>query len=198
MDTDDYRQPAIGPSTSDIEQHAPTVYRVLDRVPRDIRNAVNACYRGDAPWPLTLSGPSGLGKTCAGLLLTDYRGGVGWTWYGLACEQCEEMRRIKLSADRTADYWARWTRYRVCVIDEIGQRGTSTEHQRETLQFALDKRTGMPLVLISNIDLAALSSVYDERIGSRLAGGTFLSADGPDQRTATWKPEHKAAAKLFE
>jgi hypothetical protein len=70
------------------------------------------------------------------------------------------------------------------VLDEVGSRSSVSDHHYEQVKRLIDVREGKPLVVCSNLSLPELLSVYDDRIISRLAGGTVVCVHGPDRRVA--------------
>lgn len=169
----------------------PTVPRVVDRIPPAVRAALEAVCFAQRPWPLTLTGPAGVGKSCAALYLTDWVPGSA-VLYDFA-RLCEIVADAKLGRHEwfgshattvvpPTMFWERWSAASLCVLDELGTRGTVTDHQYETAKAAIDRREGKPLLVVSNLTITELGGVFDDRIASRLAGGTVVTVDGPDQR----------------
>ena len=70
----------------------PDKHRELDLVDADLRDALRACVTGKAPWPLTLIGGPGSGKTCGVLLLHDWCGG----WFATAEGLCDTVRQAMM------------------------------------------------------------------------------------------------------
>lgn len=137
--------------------------------------------RGIAPWPLYLYGPPGVGKSSAALALLDcvrdgqyqtaggltrrvlagYNGGPRVDWGLLAPQKCE-----------------------LFVLDELGvRRAAVSDTHYECVQEVLDAREDHPLVLISNLDLQTLATVYDTRIADRCGAGTLFELAGDSRRT---------------
>lgn len=151
--------------------------RARAMVPERIAEAMRDLAKHGEPWPLVLVGRTGGGKTCAALCAIDHFGG----WYTELADFSELVLRARageLQADggyryTTDDVWRRWSEANLTVIDEIGLR-TPTDNQFETLKRMLDRREGMPLIVISNFRLPELARVYDDRIVSRLACGTVI------------------------
>lgn len=80
--------------------------------------------------------------------------------------------------------WERIATAPLVVLDEIGCREKVTDAHYEIVKRAIDLRWGKPLVAISNIDLAELSPIYDDRIVSRLGAGTIFELNAADRRLA--------------
>ena len=65
-----------------------------------------------------------------------------------------------------------------CVLDDVGQRTKVSDCQYDAIKIALDRREGRPLLITTNLSLFDLATVYDERISSRLMGGTVIETSG--------------------
>jgi len=66
-------------------------------------------------------------------------------------------------------------------IDDVGTRAAS-ESAFDIIFDLIDKRAGLPTILTSNLDLPALSEVFDARIADRLNAGTVVELTGTSQR----------------
>jgi len=145
---------------------------------------------GSAPWPLTILGSIGSGKTCAALALCDHvYGSIYETFRG----HCDVVR---MAQEGKSDWYENgrggkttptqvWNGYRqapLVVLDEIGSREKVSDFQYDCLYDMLEVREYRPLILVSNLDLQGLSRVFDERITSRIIAGTVVLIEGPDQR----------------
>lgn len=166
-----------------VKRLRPEVPRDRARIPRALVVALRDCSDGRSPWPLFVYGPAGVGKTCAGLYLADRvaRGSVGFTDFAGLCGRMADAKngRDTLTAEQL---WRQWAGHGLCVLDEIGLRDAVSDHVYEVAQRAIDLRAGKPLLVLSNLDLNALAKVFDDRVASRLASGTVVHVDGPDQR----------------
>jgi DNA replication protein DnaC len=156
-------------------------------VPPALREAISAAAEGRAEWPLFITGPAGTGKTCAALVLLDHAGGLYFTAAGL-CEELIRAQQGRLFGRQSGhpiwpeQLWAELGRTALVVLDEIGSREKVSDFAYETVKRVLDVREGLPLVAISNLDLATVAQVYDDRVVSRLAAGTVLRLQGQDRR----------------
>lgn len=171
-------------------------------MPSEIQQAIHNCAKGREPWPLLLSGSVGIGKTYAGLVLCDWVAAPTLFYtlgelcnHLIACQQGTEfeddptaIRPRKITPPR---FWISWAKQKLCIIDEIGQRKTVSDHHYETLKTAIDRREGKALMLIANMDLGGIAELYDDRIASRLASGTALHVLGKDRRLAMHEGETK-------
>lgn len=160
----------------------PDKERRLDKVDTDVRRQVNSVCSGESPWPLVLLGSAGCGKTCIGLLLADYYGHI----YHTAADWCQRVADATFGRLRSEsgygisahEVWHDWSDCRLAVLDELGTRERASEHHYETVKRCIDSRECKPAVFISNLDLCAIQEVYDDRISSRLAGGTVITMEG--------------------
>ena len=155
-----------------------------------MRDDISAVVMGKKPWPIFLTGEVGSGKTCAVLCMIDIYGGI----YRTVQELAEEIARAKrgelverlgnvCSSKVTAETvrgW--WTRTRFAVLDELGLRDKPTDHEAEVVKNVLDDREGLPLVVVSNLDLGDIMDVYDARIADRINAGTPVVVAGESRR----------------
>lgn len=149
---------------------------------------VNCATTGDR-WPLVLTGDVGSGKTCAALSLLDFV--QGGRKFMTVAQMCEELigvqngqREYGGKPDTLPAWWARWREAKCIVLDELAARDKVSDFQYESVKRAIDEREERPSVFISNLPLDVLSRVYDNRIASRLAGGTVIHFKGADRRLA--------------
>lgn len=166
----------------------PDKVRRRDGIRPDIEKALQAIIAGNRPWPLVMVGEAGSGKTCAALVVIDTYGGL----YYPVVHWCERVRDAEFGNLRTSngyqitryEVWKEWTEANIVVLDEIGSRMTVTDAHYEHVKRAIDTREGRPAIFISNLSLADLSTAYDDRIASRLSGGTVIELKG-DRRGET-------------
>jgi DNA replication protein DnaC len=165
--------------------------RMRSRIPEALAATLRDCTDGREPWPLFAYGPAGVGKTCAALYLADrVIGSVVFRDFQGLCDEAADAKLGRLmwygthsSTIATPEMlWTRFGAYTLAVIDEIGTRNTVTDHAYETLKHAIDARFRLPLVLVSNLDLDELARLFDDRVASRIAAGTQVCVNGPDQR----------------
>lgn len=166
---------------------APDKRRSIDKIDARLKAVLFEVVSSDVAWPLLLLGPAGGGKTCAALVMHDRYGG----WFADLPAFHERLLEIKggsvfwdgpTGCQMTArDFWTAWRSSPLTVLDEIGQRSPS-DAQYETLKTAIDAREERPAIYISNLGLRDLGRVYDDRIVSRLAGGTVYELDVEDRR----------------
>ncbi len=157
-------------------------------MPTALRLAIRRLITAEAPWPLVLTGPPGVGKTCGALVLLDYSGGAYYTVRGLNALMIQSQHgRLEWTHEGRGGtlwpekLWAKIAREPLVVLDELGVRGVTDFHY-ENVQQLIEERNQRPLVVISNSPLADLARVYDDRIASRMAAGTVLHLEGDDLR----------------
>jgi len=148
--------------------------------------SIEECCQGSSPWPLLLLGNAGTGKTCAALCVLDQ---VAIRKYWSVLTMCEELIAVQQGVREYAEqtdnphYW--WQRYRdldCVVVDELAARERVSDFQYETTKRAIDERHGKPAIFISNLELDRIEKAYDDRVASRLAGGTIIRFVGSDRR----------------
>lgn len=163
------------------------MYRTPQQITPAVRTRMSECAsRGDA-WPLVLVGAAGTGKTCAALCMLDRV--VGSRRYFTVAGMCEELVAVMkgqveyaMTTDTPRRWWKRYADMECVVVDELGARAAVSDFQYESLKRAIDERQGRPAIFISNLMPDQLESVYDDRIASRLAGGTVIRFAGEDRR----------------
>lgn len=135
---------------------------------------------GRAPWPLFLWGRPGRGKSCAALAFADFIDTAGyWTCEGLADFA---MRR---DGNEMEAEFARVGGKHLAILDELGTRLNAGELAYKTVKRFADvreteaRRVG---IYISNVAPQELASIYDDRLASRLLGGTIHELGGTDRR----------------
>lgn len=135
-----------------------------------------------------MTGPPGTGKTCAALRMLDHSAGLYWTSAAFASEAVQAMRGELLwpwCGDRRvgeAFFWRAVAGATLVVLDDLATRRAVTDADYDRTKRLLDLREGRPLVVISNVALGQITQLYDDRIASRLTGGTVLTLSGRDRR----------------
>ncbi len=167
----------------------PHLPRDVDQIDPEFRSIVNTLVSGQARWPLFVHGPAGVGKTRAALCLCDRVRGAVYTTVAEVCDRrIKAMRGDLWSPGPTggrvweSDIWSSWARSPLVLLDEIGTRANVSDHQFETVKRCIDEREAKPAVFVSNLSLANLAVVFDDRVASRLAAGTVFKLDGQDRR----------------
>lgn len=172
----------------------PRTGQMIAGVESRFRDALRECAAGREPWPLTLIGNAGIGKTCAALCLADYVNGRCWlTTLEELCDVLQLIRKAKSTpvfAYREENWsagflWEKYEDYDLFIIDEIGVKPSlawDADLHLNTIKKALDLREGKPLILTSNLSVAKTYELYDERVVSRIKDGTVVEIDGPDRR----------------
>ena len=81
------------------------------------------------------------------------------------------------------DFWrVGWQRYDFTIMDDLGTQTKASDHEYETALTGLDMRHCKPLVVTTNVGLDEIARLFDDRVASRLAGGTVVEVVGDDQR----------------
>lgn len=160
----------------------PTIFRDKHYIPPAIRRALNGCVCGEKPWPLTLYGPAGCGKTCAALCLHDiaFEPAAFVDFDGL----CNKVRELRRGDEERAefDFWQQWELLNLAIVDDLGARDRASDHVYQVCKRLLDARANKPLLITTNMSLAGLETVFDDRIVSRLRAGTVVALAGDDLR----------------
>ena len=167
--------------------HLPNLLRDVDLMAPELRAVVNKLVTGRARWPLYLHGTVGVGKTRGMLCLCDHVPGSAYTTVADLCDR--RLGAVKGELWDSAGYrvwesgiWSAWAAAPFVVLDELGMRDNVSDFHFETVKKAIDLRENQPAAFISNLDLAGIARVYDDRIASRLASGTVFKLTGSDRR----------------
>lgn len=167
--------------------YRPEIPHDLSRVPQTIRAAIDKCRAGQSPWPLTLIGPAGCGKTRAALCAMD-EVTDGPRIMRTATEMAmwlADARRGGYGEERAM--WEYIASASLFVLDDIGTRSTS-DCAYESVAGVFNLREDRPTIVISNHPLKMIQKLYDDRIVSRIKNGTTPNLDGlPDLRAAGWR-----------
>jgi DNA replication protein DnaC len=176
----------------------PNKAREIALVDDALKSVFRDLVSGKRDWPLFLYGPPGTGKTCAALALCDYL----WDWqlrYRTASELASEVMATFGTGERFN--WRPFARFKddgkfspdspagksgaaLVVLDELGARERVTDTHYESVQRLIDLRESEPLILVSNLNIAAIGKVYDARIASRCEAGTVVELAGKDRRVS--------------
>lgn len=180
---------ALSKRETPVRQWLPKKIRDTTRVPPMIAHAMAKCGRGEWPWPLTLWGGPGIGKSCAGLLMSDW---VEWSYFWTLKEMCEEYRKALMGELFTESAycavkmnWADMDQMlgssSLVVVDELGE-GRASEHVLTVLRSVLDAREGKATMFLSNHSPRKLERLYGAPIMSRIQAGTVIECKLPDRR----------------
>lgn len=157
----------------------PSVPRSMHLVRNDLVDLFTQLVGGVAPWPLYLWGSTGSGKTSAALALCDL-------CYTAAHWELENFATFMLRhADELESELEHIGRKELLVVDEIGVRlktGDLSYTALKTLCDVREQRAGRVMIAVSNIAPHEISGLYDDRIASRLLGGTVFELSGDDRR----------------
>lgn len=175
----------------------PTERREIALVDAGLKNVFRSLVSGKSRWPLFLHGRPGTGKTCAALALLDHL----FPWQQVYFTAAELTSAVMATFGTKEPFdWTRFGRYRadvgsrddspdgkrgaaLVVIDELGIRSNVSDTHYECVQRVLDLRVGLPLIVVSNHDIAGIGRIYDARIASRCESGTVVELAGRDRRT---------------
>ncbi len=176
----------IGAGDSDVRTCGPfSELARWDEVSTGVQDAIEKAARGGSCWPLVLIGPAGSGKTCAAVASVMRWGGKFW--------QLNEFCDLLIDAAQDRLYhnscgvgykitaraiWDEWRTAKLAVIDDVGTRTKVSDHQFDTLKRLLDSRELRPTIVTTNLQIDGIASVFDDRVASRLAGGTVIQFDG--------------------
>lgn len=168
--------------------------RLISLIDPKVKVILELLVKGEANWPLTLWGPPGTGKTSAALALLDRvasnqrrewkgRAIFGRGYYTLSdfCKRANDAKYNPIK-ETYAGFVEKIECAALLVIDEVDRMETVSDTRHETLTDLLDRREGMPLVLLSNSSPDQLGQMYGARVPSRLANGVIYKMDGPDRR----------------
>lgn len=175
----------------------PSKHRDREKLATHLRDAVKSCMEGKSPWPLFVHGECGSGKTCAALCVLDFVGRGIYLTVEEWVEMCDEARKGRLQFSsgykRTlSELREAYKNAPMVVLDELGNRKLP-DRDYTNLHWAIDVREGKPLVCCSNENLSEIVKIYDDRIASRLRGGTvvFLEGDRRKDQGVLWPSNGK-------
>lgn len=150
--------------------------RDVSRVEPGLMQTFLRLARGEERWPLYLYGPTGRGKTLAGLCFTDR---VRPSAY------CTTWELSDMVFQRDAYIWRTTREVKLLVLDELGTRTNITDPHYEAVKRCLDDRelhANRVAIYISNLAPPQLAALYDDRIASRACCGVPYEVQGPDLR----------------
>jgi len=168
--------------------------RRVDMVDPEAWAAMLDCGRRGDRWPLLLIGQPGTGKTYAAACMIDrvYGSRKFRTITQLCCELIAVQngeREYGHMTDTPEKWWRRWQEISIAVLDDMGARERVSDFHYETVKRAIDDRKGKPTIITTNLEVSAIAKTYDDRIASRLAGGTIVRFKGDDRRLAATTSE---------
>ena len=168
------------PLREPVRRILPEVDRRLELVDSGLLDVFRALVSGRAPWPLYLFGLTGAGKTMAALCLCD----VAQTAAYWAVEELCDFVMRENPAEVQGEF-QQIAEKGLAVLDELGQRATVGDLRYSAVKKFADARelhAGRVAVYISNLAPKAFAGLYDDRICSRVLGGTRYELKGRDRR----------------
>ncbi len=129
-------------------------------------------------FPIYIFGATGRGKSFLAALLYCRWSGLHakFVRYGDLVEKVVES-----SSKQFRSPWEAVKEASLLVVDEIGI-GVSNDWKTEIMWKLLEVRKDKPLILTGNLEPKELAGHFDQRIKSRLAGGSLLELCGRDRR----------------
>lgn len=170
--------------------------REIAAVDDSLKQVFRQLVSGKLRWPLFLHGEPGGGKTCSALALLDHLHPVQQMYVTAA----EITSMVMATFGKRDEFdWLKFGKYRddgqhptgnpdnprgsvLVVLDELGVRDSIKDTHYDCVQRILDDRECLPLILVSNLDIAGIGRVYDARIASRCEAGTVVNLVGKDRR----------------
>lgn len=164
----------------------------FDGIVPALRGALRETIK-EGPYPIFLYGGVGSGKTSAMALAHATWPGHSY-WYRLeefvaditTCRSSKKRSVTKihnnLPFDRTeTTLWRFTTSEHLWCIDDFGTRTVSAAGFEIVFRL-LNERKDKPTVITSNLSPEDIAQLYDERIASRIRGGTVIEVTAGDRR----------------
>lgn len=158
----------------------PNLPRAMSKVNPALVEALKRLVGGELRWPLFLHGPAGTGKSSAVLATCDYMLTACYSTVDEACDA--EMANDKGPAQV---FWSAVREKHLAVLDEVGARATVGDLHFSVVKKFADLRelyAQRAAIYVSNVAPRSITSIYDDRIASRLLAGTVFHLDGADRR----------------
>lgn len=169
--------------------------RDLCGVPRPAVEAFIRCELGEKAWPLVFVGETGTGKTCAAYAIMDRVAYYRWHMsYSDAASQLGTLRGGRESADYRSEegFWADVRNAAIALMDDLGTREHVTPTAYDAIKTFLDIREHRPAIVTTNLTVANIGKVFDQRVSDRIAGGTLVKFVGTSRRRNEWQPDYEA------
>lgn len=102
---------------------------------------------------------------------------------------CGELMMYSRVASRQIDLYESCIRFKGLVLDDLGV-GKKSDFIPDIIYMVVDKRLelGKPTIVTSNLKLAEISELIDDRLASRLASYEYKEITGEDRRLELNKP----------
>lgn len=133
---------------------------------------------------LFIMGPAGRGKTYLAAAIVRTLVMIAHEALFLRCADFYSDLRASYQSDMPErGIYAKYSKYRILVLDDLGAGGLS-DFQRYSMTEFLDQRINkeFPTIVTSNWNLEQISEKMDERIASRLSSFHHIVLEGPDRR----------------
>lgn len=161
--------------------------RTIEQIHPVFADEILQVFNGSNPWPLFMTGPVGTGKSCAAMAFVDHL--MVSRRYSKSSQYVSDVMKAskgKLvrgtythSEESYKQYWADSV---ITVIDEMGNAEKQSDWPLEILQDLIESRENKASIWISNLSIDDISSIYGNRIASRLSSGTTITFGGKDRR----------------
>ena len=92
------------------------------------------------------------------------------------------FQAIAIAESFEESYKKYWADSVITVIDEMGNAEKQSDWPLEILQDLIESRENKASIWISNLSIDDISSIYGNRIASRLSSGTTITFGGKDRR----------------
>jgi DNA replication protein DnaC len=161
--------------------------RTVAKISQPILFALMRVFDGRDPWPLFITGPVGVGKSCAAMAMIDHL--MVSRRYAKANDYVSDLMKASRGElvrgtyrHSESSYRHDWATATITCIDELGSRDKVADWPRDIIQSLIESRGNKPSIWISNLTLDELAPIYGDRIASRLSEGTQITMSGADRR----------------
>lgn len=134
---------------------------------------------------LTFWGPAGVGKThlAAGIVNHMFLSGMIGSGRRVFWPVAALTSRLRAAAFQAEVIRERIAQQRLLVLDDLAAASESEWMRGHIMAIvSLREQEGRPTILTTNLNLAEISALWDDRLASRLAGGLVVEIKGADHR----------------